>query len=931
VPTALERAGDFSQTYDNNGNLYPYIKDPLSSSPCSGSNTAGCFRDAGVLGKIPANRLYQPGINILNLWPLPNINGAGLAYNYQVTRPNESILSWQPAFRFDYNVTPNLRATVKYSAWWQADHTFVGTIPGFNDTRMQHKPVDSYTTSVNWSLNSTTFVEATYGRSHNELAGCAQAQSGTGAIFCNNSAGSQGVPMGPLASFSGAGLQGLPLLFPDATLLNPNYYAASALNELRPPFWDGTRMAKIPTFSWGGRIANAPPNLGFPGWFNINTTQDFAISLTKLLGPHTVKTGLYVTHSFKAEQTSNNAFGVMNFQQDAVGTNPFDTSFGFSNAAVGTFSSFVQAAKYVETASVYNNIDAYIQDNWKVNPRLTLDYGLRFVHQGAQYDELGQASNFLPDRWQLSAAPTLYAAGCLTAPPCSGSNRVAVNPLTGRNLGAGSSVAIGTIVPGTGNTLNGLVLPGDGIPKATFNWPIISVAPRFGMAYDITGTQRIVLRGGAGLFFDRPYTSTLSNGVNNPPASATVTTQFSQLQTLSSGLTITGAPSLAAIKFDDALPSATQWNAGFQMALPWSTWVDISYTGHHRFNGFQGVNINTVDFGEAYLPENQDPTLNPSNTPGATAIATNLLRSYQGYGAITQQWDRGWRTYHSIQVSFQRRFKNGLAFGFNDTMGLYDRQSSGVRLQHNPDGSYQIRADQAEADLLLGQNNPVRHFLRANFVWLLPHLPSSQPALQAVGYVVNDWQVSGIWSGARVGSNITEGNVSIPSQAYTVGYSYQNGIGNINLTGSPDYGARIRVASNPGSGCSSDLLRQFNTAAFQGPLPHSVGLESGTGYLTGCFISTLDLAIARNIRVGGTRNFQIRVDMFNAMNAAGVTGRNTTLNLTSPNDPITPQNLPFDAQGNPIPSRIVPRGAGFGVANKFQNPRTVQLQLRFSF
>src|SRR5262249_17515896 len=60
VPTALERAGDFSQTYDNNGNLYPYIKDPLSSSSCSASNTAGCFRDGGVLGKIPANRLYQP-------------------------------------------------------------------------------------------------------------------------------------------------------------------------------------------------------------------------------------------------------------------------------------------------------------------------------------------------------------------------------------------------------------------------------------------------------------------------------------------------------------------------------------------------------------------------------------------------------------------------------------------------------------------------------------------------------------------------------------------------------------------------------------------------------------------------------------------------------------------------------------------------------
>ncbi len=90
--------------------------------------------------------------------------------------------------------------------------------------------------------------------------------------------------MGPSASFAGAGLTGLPLLFRDATVLNPDYYAVQALNQLEPAFWDGNRMNKIPTFSWGGRVANAPPNLGFPGWFNINATQDFAISLTRVLG-----------------------------------------------------------------------------------------------------------------------------------------------------------------------------------------------------------------------------------------------------------------------------------------------------------------------------------------------------------------------------------------------------------------------------------------------------------------------------------------------------------------------------------------------------------------------------------------------------------------------------------------------------------------------
>ena len=93
----------------------------------------------------------------------------------------------------------------------------------------------------------------------------------------------------------------------------------------------------------------------------------------------------------------------------------------------------------------------------------------------------------------------------------------------------------------------------------------------------------------------------------------------------------------------------------------------------------------------------------------------------------------------------------------------------------------------------------------------------------------------------------------------------------------------------------------------------------------------LDLAIARNIRLGSSRNLQLRVDMFNAPNLAGVIARNTTLNLSSPNDPVTATNLPFDANGNLIDSRSRPRGAGFGVATNYQSPRTVQAQIRFSF
>jgi hypothetical protein len=255
--------------------------------------------------------------------------------------------------------------------------------------------------------------------------------------------------------------------------------------------------------------------------------------------------------------------------------------------------------------------------------------------------------------------------------------------------------------------------------------------------------------------------------------------------------------------------------------------------GQHSYNTFNAVNINMPDFGSAFLPENQDRTLTPSATPGATALQTNQLRPIRGYGSITMQLNRGLENYHSLQLSFQRRFRNGLSFGFNDTVGLYDRQQSAARLQHNPDGSFSYRADQAEADALLGDNNPVRHTMRGNFVWDLPDLRSNGIGLKTLGYVINDWQLSGIWAGAT-------------GSTYSVGFGYQSGGGNMNLTGSPEYAARIRIAGDPGSGCSGDVLRQFDATAFTGPTTNSGGLESGTNYLKGCFRSALDLSIAEH-------------------------------------------------------------------------------------
>jgi len=913
MPTRLERAGDFSQTYDNNGVLFPYIKDPQLSGTCSATSQAACFNDGGVIGRIPASRLYQTGINLLNLYPLPNIEGAGLGYNYEITRPVEEALAQQPAIRIDYQPFQKLRATAKYSGFRQRNQVFNGTLPGFNDAQQQDPVIYTFATTVNYNFNSSTFLEGTYGQSQNAFAGCIFGQGNTGPVFCTT-----GIPRNDVSNRNTAGLGGLPLIFPDALALDTRYYAYKILQDMQPPFWVNGQLLITPTsLTWGNRIANSPPNMTYPGFLNINATKDVAVSLTKVAGRHTLKTGFYNNHSNKSQnQNSAATFGALNFSNDT--SNPIDAQFGFANALLGVFTSYNQLSRYIEGRYMYDNTEGYVQDNWKVSNKLTLDYGLRLVHMQPQYDSLGQASNFLPEEWTRAQAPVLYVAGCVNdVSPCSGNNRQAKNPMTGQLLGVGSSAAIGTIVPDTGNSLNGLFLSGQGISKTTYTYPSLGLAPRFGMAYDLTGQQKFVIRGGGGLFYDRPNGNDIYAQVTNPPAVQNVTVRYAQLQSLGSGISTIGAPALNVYQYDAKLPSSWQWNGGVQMTLPWSSSLDVAYTGQHSWNTPQAVNINAVDFDSAFLPQNQDSTLAPSATPGASALVTDLMRGYLGYGSITRRMSTLWRTFHGINVSFQRRFTSGLAFGFIDTITLYDHQNSNARLQHAADGTFSYRADQEEADALF-QTDPVRHTMKGNFIWDLPDVKASASTMRVIGALVNDWQLSGIWTAST-------------AAPYQIGFSYQSGGSNVNLTGSPDYAARVRVVGDPGSGCSDDIYRQFNAAAFQGPLVRSLGLESGNNYVKGCFQSVLDLSIARNIRLTRGQIVQLRDEMFNAPNASIITGRNTTMNLSNPTDPVTITNLPFDSSGNLIQSRTRPRDAGFGVANAYINPRTVQVQIRYQF
>jgi hypothetical protein len=91
------------------------------------------------------------------------------------------------------------------------------------------------------------------------------------------------------------------------------------------------------------------------------------------------------------------------------------------------------------------------------------------------------------------------------------------------------------------------------------------------------------------------------------------------------------------------------------------------------------------------------------------------------------------------------------------------------------------------------------------------------------------------------------------------------------------------------------------------------------------------MSVSRSIRLGGQKSVQLRLDVFNPLNEARITGRVTNMTLTSPAANASPTNLPYDSNGNLIVERSRPRGAGFGVVNNYQAPRTIQMQVKFLF
>jgi hypothetical protein len=873
VPTALERAGDFSQSVDASGNPFPYIRDYTTGLPCSAGNTSGCFQDGGVLGRIPASRLYAPGIAALNIYPQANFQ-AGSGVNFQSQAPNETPRR-EDLLRLDFQATDKWRFTGRYMKTKEDIIQAYGTTWAGNGSDHLPMPVlflhpgSNYMLSATGILSPSMSLEVSMGRAANSL--------------------NYDLQMDNLYR-SAAGLSGMPLLFPDA--VQADY---------------------IPDFRFrGGRTGNAGFYQTDRGPFtNENITWDALANLTKIFGSHSTKFGVYFQHSYKPQSL----FASFNSQIDFIdnSANPFDTGYGYANAATGVFNTYTQASKFAVPDWKYKNFEWYAQDNWKVSRRFTLDYGLRFYYMTPQWDTSLQASNFLPDQFDPAQAASLYRPVCIGAYPCGGTaNRRAMDPrLVAQGIAPTMANTIdarfvGRLTPDS-NRFNGSYQAGQGINDELQDGNSLKVSPRLGFTYDITGKGETIVRGGAGVFYDRPQGNQVFDMITNAPGVLQSTLTWGRLQDLAAGGTGSDPNAVLALNpsaYDFEPPKTYQWNLGIQHKIMWNTIFDISYVGSKNVDLLRQAQINAVPRGARYLPENQDPTLAPSATPGANALTNDLLRPYPGYGNIRMWGYDGYSNYHALQTGINRRFENGFMLS-----AFY--VWSKVLTINNNDGSAGIpnvseeetrRVDYSYADY----DRP--HNFVVNFIYQTPKVASG-----ILGAIVNDWQVSGIyrWNSGR---------------PYAVNYSI-GGIGAANLVGNdgnPNARIVIKPGCDVGGGSSDDPYRQLNTSCFQAPVAGSDGAESARFFVHAPAYSNLDLSFSKAIPIGKQVRFEVRLDMFNALNHTQFTGVNATANFNSMgSDVIT--NLPHDANGNLI------RNNGFGSINGVAPPRTLQLVTRLTF
>jgi hypothetical protein len=842
VPTALERAGDFSARTSA-------IVDPLSSNKAP---------FAGNL--IPQNRI-DPNMKILlNIFPLPNYSGgrtaSGTAFNYQI----QDYLS-RPAYneflRTDYNISESVRAFFRGSTARTHNKGPASTVnryPWMPDAQVDYTlSYPNVGGTITWIVNPTVVSETVLGWN-----GWTEDQTYPDTWLSKLQRNKIGMTLGQL--------------YPKSNPLNliPSVNFSGVDNAART--------------QWEGR---------FP-MQDLADTWTLTQSFTKIAGPHTLKAGVqfeHVHYIFQQSGTSDNFPGSFVFQSDS--NNPLNTGYAYSNAILGYFGTYTESTNRSQYSPVTPILEMYIQDSWKVRPRLTLDLGVRITDGLAQYMANDFCATFLPSRYDPKKAPVMYQPGFDSA-----KKRAAINPLTGAILPV---AYIGQQVPNTGDLMNGIVKCGSqDYPRGLVDNKGLLPAPRIGFAWDATGDGKTAIRGGFGTNYNpRNGAGIMGDLSTNPPI---VYNPVQRYGTTADFLSVTGtiSPSAFSHVLDRSNKPPRVYNAslGIQRDIGFNTVLDVSYVGSFGRHIGQTTNINMLPYGTRFLPQNLDAT--NSNKP----FTDDYLRPYMGYGSIPWLAFDGNSSYHSLQVHASRRMSRHVMYGVSYTWSKAMSYSDGDQ------GTVSTYVSRREFDYGLASYDRT-HVLAINYQITLPNVGRRTGNALLKG-ILDDWQITGL-TRFQSGSPLSIGTM---------------GTGNLesslDITGGGD-GWRPVMSGNPVLPKDQRTIdRYFDTTVFS---PPGVGGKAPTTvagvmqllalgntpstFARGPGINNFNLSVFKNFKVREKVKAQFRAEAYNAFNHTQFSTVNTGAKW----------NYTTGAQ----------TGTQFGQITAARDPRVMQFALRLSF